>query len=358
MNNPYVVQTVGFLVSMLVPYLAVAHHSHASLNREDVRVKSGTVTEYLWKSPHIYMKVEAPDDKGEIVEYFMEMGNPMAMSSMGWDKDSWEPGENITWEGMHDKDPDRPYMSLSWAEREDGSRMFTSRQARAHFQEAGGPAQQSAPLEVIPASAIGEGMWSRIAADGGRFKNIYDPSGAMHWPLTGKARARAEAFSEGDNPINRCEYSTPPGVILSLSAFKWERPGNMTITIDRDLWEEKRVIHLNENIKPTGRTPFGHSIGRFEGEELIVETSHLTGGTWGLYRGIDSSENVTMLERYWLSQEGKRLNVELTITDSEMLTEPMTITHQWGKLADRPLIRAECSLEQALYYETAGYEKD
>lgn len=351
-----VVTAIATGAILLMPLTVSAHHSHASLNRDDVRIKSGVVTEYLWRSPHIYIKVEAPNEVGQLVEYFMEMGNPMSMSSMGWDEDSWKPGERITWEGMHDKDHDRPYMSLSWARREDGSMMFTSRQARSKFQQESESQSGATAENIVPAESIGEGMWSRIAADGGRFKNIYDPSGAMHWPLTEKARARAEAFSEGDNPINQCEYSTPPGVILSLSAFKWERPDAHTITIDRDLWEEKRVIHLDDTVEPTGPTPFGHSTGRFEGDELIVETTHLTGGTWGLYRGIDSSPGVTIRERYWLSEGGSRLNVELTFSDPEMLTEPVTITHQWGKLADRDLIRAECSLEQALFYETAGYQ--
>ena len=357
MYGSNIIRAIAGGIFLLIPVIAAAHHSHASINRDDIRTKSGVVTEYLWKSPHIYIRVEAPNEKGELVEYFMEMGNPMAMTSLGWDKDSWQAGEQITWEGMHDKDPDRPYMSLTWAEREDGSRMFTSSRARAEYRKESGSKPLEGKADIIPAEQVGEGMWSRIAADGGRFKNIYDPSGAMHWPLTDKARARAEAFSESDNPINNCEYSTPPGVMLSLSAFKWERLDEKTITIDRDLWEEMRIIHLDKSVEPTGRTSFGHSIGWFEGEELIVETTHLAGGTWGLYRGIDSSQDVTMRERYWLSEGGMRLNVELTISDPEMLSESVTVTHQWGKLSDRPLIRAECSLEQARYYETAGYEE-
>ena len=49
---------------------------------------------------------------------------------------------------------------------------------------------------------------------------------------------------------------------------------------------------------------------------------------------------------------------EDTITDPEYLTEPMVIQHSWAKVADRPILQAECSTEAAWFYITAGYEED
>jgi hypothetical protein len=62
-----------------------------------------------------------------------------------------------------------------------------------------------------------------------------------------------------------------------------------------------------------------------------------------------------MEERYWLSEGGLRLNVEFTITDPVMLREPVTLTHQWKKIPDSPIAHAECSLENANFFITAGY---
>ena len=110
------------LVPILIGNSAYSHHSHASLDRDDVRRMSGVVTRYLWRSPHVYIQANVLRENGTVVEYTMEMNNPMSMARAGWSKDTWAAGDRITWEGAHDRDKDRAYMGLTWAEREDGSR--------------------------------------------------------------------------------------------------------------------------------------------------------------------------------------------------------------------------------------------
>ena len=338
--------------------VASAHHSHSSLNRDDVRQMSGVVTEYLWRSPHVYIKVNVLRDDGNVVEYTMEMNNPMAMSRAGWNKETWAVGDKISWQGAHDRDTERAYMGLTWAEDEEGSRLYISSTAQKEYLVESGkeiPAYLDDSAVIPRAATIGEGTWTRIAADGGRFKNIYGPEPALGWPLTAKARARVESFSEKDNPINRCIFNGPPRATLSLPKFQWERDGDNTITIDRDLWPQKRVIHLDADAPVGEATSFGHSVGRFDGDELHVTTNNFIAEDWALFWGIDSSDQLSMVERYWLSGDGMRLNVEFTISDPEMLTEPVTLTHQWKKIVDSPIAHAECSLENANFFITAGY---
>ena len=102
-----------------IPATSFAHHSHSTINRDDVRQYSGVVTKYGWAMPHVYLKVNAPNDNGEIVEYSIEMQHPPAMKALGWSRDTWKPGDRITWYGAHDRDKDRAYTSLRWAERVD-----------------------------------------------------------------------------------------------------------------------------------------------------------------------------------------------------------------------------------------------
>ena len=67
-------------LSILLFYISVseAHHSHANLNRDDIRTYSGVVTRYSWTMPHVFLKVRAPDKKGNVVEYSIEMLHPPA----------------------------------------------------------------------------------------------------------------------------------------------------------------------------------------------------------------------------------------------------------------------------------------
>ncbi len=74
--------------------------------------------------PHVFLKVNAPNEKGEIIEYGIEMGHLPSMKRRGWDRNIFKPGDAITWQGgAHDKDKNRAYTTLKWAERADGTRV-------------------------------------------------------------------------------------------------------------------------------------------------------------------------------------------------------------------------------------------
>jgi Family of unknown function (DUF6152) len=77
------VLAVGMLVSM-TPLLA--HHSAAAAYDETKRVEAqGTVTKILVRNPHSWVFLESADDKGQKVEWQIEMGG---VPSMAWAKDS------------------------------------------------------------------------------------------------------------------------------------------------------------------------------------------------------------------------------------------------------------------------------
>ena len=87
----------ALLLSLLLSgyHSAQAHHSHANLNRDDIRTYSGIVTRYSWTMPHVFLKVKAPDKNGNVVEYSIEMLHPPAMAKRGWEKKSFAKGDLI-----------------------------------------------------------------------------------------------------------------------------------------------------------------------------------------------------------------------------------------------------------------------
>ncbi len=346
------------IVAALSPALGSAHHSHASLDRDDQRVMRGVVTAYLWRSPHVYLQANVLRNDGEIIEYTIEMSNPMAMGRAGWTKDTLAVGDRITWQGAHDRDPNRAYMGISWVEHESGERIFLSATAQKQYLEEGGkpvPDFLQAGVTAEPATVVGEGTWQRIAADGSRFKNIYSPASITDWPLTDAGRTMIENFNEADNPFNKCIITGPPRAMLTLPKFQWLRE-NDAITIDRDLWPDKRVIHMDATHKADHASAFGHSVGWYEDSELHVKSDHFSSEPWAIFWGLDSSDKMTLYEKYWLSEGGMRLNLEFTVTDPILLSEPVVVTHQWRKIADSEIVHAECSEENANFFITAGYD--
>ena len=62
-----------YLVAIALPSNVSAHHSHSTMDRDDVRLYSGVVTKYGWAMPHVFLKVKGPDADGFLVEYSIEM---------------------------------------------------------------------------------------------------------------------------------------------------------------------------------------------------------------------------------------------------------------------------------------------
>ena len=329
---------------------ASAHHSHASIDPNKPVEMSGVVKEFQWRSPHVYVVISSKTPSGRMADYSIEALNPPAMAALGWNAESLKPGEPVTWGGHHDRNPDRPYASIDWVQKADGTRLEASIAASRQR----GEGKKLNTAGVAPAKAIGEGLWHRISADGSPFPPQRKPPSG--WPLTDKAKQRVVQFTEDDNPIAKCIEGGPPRLLVGLLGFQWSRPDEKTILIDRDLLSGPRVIHLDRNAPKGKPSSNGHSIGYFDGKDLVVETDNFVAETWGLAMGIDSSAQKKLLERYTLAPDGKRLNVTVTVTDPAMLTKPHIFTHQWTKINDRPLIKAPCSLENAQAYLTAGYD--
>ena len=73
---------VGFL---LIVTPVVAHHSAAAAYDETKRVEAqGAVTKILVRNPHSWVFLESADDKGQKIEWQIEMGG---VPSMAWAKD-------------------------------------------------------------------------------------------------------------------------------------------------------------------------------------------------------------------------------------------------------------------------------
>jgi hypothetical protein len=340
------------------PMPALAHHSHSSLDRNSPTTLFGTITEYMWRSPHVYIKAEVMGSNGEPVEYTIETLNPPALAKVGWGPDTMQPGDKVMWSGNHDRDPNRAYTGLDWMEKIGGYKYFADSAGLEAYLEENNISEDVylglAPVQ--PASRLGEGVWERIGADGGRFPAIRAPE--ADWPYTELAAAEVAAFTEDQNPVTVCEY---PGVPKSMTAplnYRWSYVDDQTIRIERDLMPNDRFIHLNADAPAGERSNVGHSIGHFEDDgTLVVETNNFAADAWGTYSGVNSSEQKEVVERFKLSDDGMRIDVEITVTDPVYLREPVTFAHQWGKISDRPISQAECSLDNANYYLTAGYEE-
>lgn len=91
MNRVLISLATAGLVAGAVP--AMAHHSAAAFDREHPYTMTGTIKEFLWTNPHIWVTVSVPDGKGGSDNYTLEGPGTSGMARNGWNSKSLVAGD-------------------------------------------------------------------------------------------------------------------------------------------------------------------------------------------------------------------------------------------------------------------------
>ena len=86
----------------------------------------------------------------------------------------------------------------------------------------------------------------------------------------------------------------------------------------------------------------GYSIGKWDGDALVVETSGFNGKTWLDQAGHPATEALQVTERIRRPDFG-HLTIEVTINDPKAYTKPWTVTESMNLLADTDLLEFVCN---------------
>jgi hypothetical protein len=86
----------GAAVLALAPSAAPAHHSGAMFDQAVTKKLTGTVREFQWTNPHCFIQLVVKDERGQDVEWSLEMTAPIHLQRLGWRRSSLKPGDRIT----------------------------------------------------------------------------------------------------------------------------------------------------------------------------------------------------------------------------------------------------------------------
>lgn len=73
----------------------LAHHGTAVYDTSKTIIVKGTVSEYVWANPHVYVKVDAKDDSGNTTQWVLEAQNPVSQLEVGWSKNTFKAGDEV-----------------------------------------------------------------------------------------------------------------------------------------------------------------------------------------------------------------------------------------------------------------------
>ena len=345
------------LIVMLV-WLAAdrswAHHGVANFDLNKEITISGTVTRIDLVNPHSWLFIDVSGDGGRTVAWRCELRGASVLRRSGWTAEMFAPGTKITVTGAPDRfEPNTCYLgSAVFA---DGTRVDrygqlsrtpVSAVERPLRDASGAPnlagdwageqrvmtdprgmAGAFLPISVAKEQKPGsvpEGTQAFPGTRGTAVSLAKDPIGAF-WnrpsalPLTAAGQKAIEKFdgASADNPRLRCE----PTNILFDWAFesdvnRIEQTAD-TMTLRYGSMGLVRTIHLNMKEHPSGVEPSraGHSIGRWDGDTLVVDTIGFEPGILLADGRVPHSGQLHVVERFALDAGGRALRRTFVATD-------------------------------------------
>ena len=320
------------------------HHSDAALDIDSVVTLEGTVTEFSWRNPHIYFTVETTDERGEPIEWTVQMASTVSVARMGWTRDSLLVGDRVR-VGAHPARDGRAYGLFDSIEKVGGIALPTS------FDRETGEIRFAAP-EVTSNATTLEGRWM---ADGSKVVSYVgglDGYTRTHLRLTEKAAAVQAAYDEtsDENPELSCMGRPTPALIFYSDIFPLEIEFNeaeKSIAIRGQFFDEERTVYIDDRGHPEGGERYheGHSIGWWEGDTLVVDTRRFTDNRSPYQNGIPSGAQKHVVERYRLSDDGTRIFVDFMLEDPEYILEPLTHRRELLYSPQADMSRFDCDME-------------
>jgi hypothetical protein len=312
---------------------AAAHHSSAAFDEEGNLDLDGVVTEFQWTNPHVYIELALDGGDGGRELWQVHGESPAVLSLLGWSDRSLVPGERVSVEAMPARTPGRRAALGAVVVKADGTR-----------------------LEMELPRSIPDGP-PRTAADGlsGLWLTRGSPvigaflAPADAFPLTPAGAAAVASYDNADNPAKDCRAEPFPWVFI-WPTLKRIEVGDERATIQDSLGAARSVsMHVEAHGDPA-YSNHGHSIGHWEDDVLVIDTTHFAAHRRGNAWGLPSGTGKHLVERIALSADRTTLSYTFVIEDPEYLEEPISGSLILDHRPDLSFVDLPCDLESARRY--------
>jgi hypothetical protein len=322
----------------LMAAAAYAHHSNAMFDDKQTVTLDGAVTKFEWSNPHVYIYLKQLTAEGQTIEWELEASPPSILRRVGWSQDTLHVGDAITVSGHPARDPARKSLLPSLIKKGDTT-LFDRKAELTQLASAG-----AAPLAPVNNLEL-DGIWVTLLAL--KVEEQLDPDKLS---LTAKGKAAAKRFDEKKmHPGANCvPYSAP--FFMTAPDLKRVTKADGVILIDGEFDGAQRTIYTNISTHEGAPLSIqGHSIGRWEGKSLVIDTTHFADHAMGNAYGLPSGARKHLVER--LTPDGKgTLTYHFELSDPEYLAAPVVGELQWVARPNLTYAALKCDLENARRY--------
>jgi hypothetical protein len=160
--------------------------------------------------------------------------------------------------------------------------------------------------------------------------------------LTAAARERYP-FDPADDPgFLRCEPWGAARQMFAPHQLEIRQRGTDRLELRYGEWDGRRTIYLDGRARQANQAPttMGHSVGRWDGETLVVDTSGIAANIImlpDLAALGEHSDQLRVVERYTRSKAGDTLLLTATLTDPRSFREPLVLKKIWRWAPERQI---------------------
>ena len=319
---------LGAAVAAVAAYGAIhltpvwGHHSVAAeFDTSKQGELEGEITRVWFTNPHIRYRLTVHNEDGSTEDWELQAGNVTNLRRQGWLEDSIQVGDRVTVAGDFGRDGAKKLRIRE---------IETSEGLHLPQQVAGRPAggngvNASADKDYGYASGHNKypvditGPWRNDY----RWHVTVDDLEPKPVPFTAEGRALYQATEPWQDYSLRCLAPGLPRIFGAPYNADVVDAGDHYLMIyiehntPRRIWMDGRTPPAD-----TPSTPMGYSVGRWEGNVLVVETTHLSPG-WLDGSGLPmSGDGTRIVERYVPSDDGLTIDRTMMIYDP-YYTEPL-----------------------------------
>jgi len=326
---------VGFA---LICAPALAHHSTAEYDSSAIEESRGEVVTVIWRNPHVRLRISTEATDGDKRIWELEGVDLTRLDRMGVPRDVVAVGDVVRFAGNPSTRQERR-MYVTNLLTADGRELLLRNGAVARW----------SPDRVIDTSGTpppAPAVAATATAGTGIFDKVYSPTRgpAPAWlrnpPLTDAAREKRATYDAVlDDPVLGCVSPGVPRVMTRSGpyAIRLLERDNGDIVQQNEWFEIDRLIHMDgrEPAADTPYTPLGYSVGRWDGDALVITTTHIDWPYFQLYglEGVPQTRAMRFVERFTPSEDGAVLQYDISATDPGTFTETVTyenyVTFRW-----------------------------
>ena len=322
--------TKVILFPMLFASFGVAaHHSRATFFDMSRMIElEGEITRVQWRHPHVRYWIQADAAYGGAV-WEMETTPPSLLERHGIGPDVLAAGTRVRVAGPPSKVAEL-VMEVSHVLLPDGREVLlhTGLPPRWSEDTIERVLEDFDEDAVRAAEATARGIfrvWSRAE------QGVRPPFWLSSYPLTAAARVAQAAWDPVVEIDTGCKPKGMPRIMGSNWPFEFVGEDDQ-IRLLAEEFDSVRIIHLREAVREetheVAPTPWGDSVGYWDGGDLVVTTTRIDSSYFGT-AGIPLSGDAVITERFSLSADQRRLDYVMTVTNPATFTAPVTQQSYW-----------------------------